>query len=330
MRKVGKFILITILIALPGAEIAARIIGWGPLRNDDFHVDATPSPWIRGNDGLGFELVPGSFDIVLNQTLRFHATHLPDGTRDVQGNNQSGREIVFMGCSYTYGYGVDDEKTFVSLLQKEHPDWRFRNLAVPGYGTAQALKQLENLIKKKELPEVLVLVHSVAHEERDVFAPSWRKALKIGFTRSNKNVQKYMQGGRFPYYDLNIKKMNTVGWDEAYSNWVGRETFAIVNALQSLSETDTPGKDQAKGSKALVQSLADLCNEHGIQLVVFDLDASTLAKSDLPSSVTFEELNFNFSNRDLINYPVDRHPNEKGHDQLFRQMETVLSPLLHE
>lgn len=330
MRKVGKYLLILFLTLPPAAEIAARIIGWTPLRNDDFYVDSTPTPWIRGSGELGFKLVPGSFDIVLNHSLRFHTTHLSDGSRAVGATSETGPSIIFTGCSYTYGYGVNDEETFVAQLQKHYPSWHFDNLAVPGYGTAQALHLLEKSIEKKKLPAVWVLMHSSAHEERDVFARSWRKALKIGFLRSNENVNRYMQGGRFPYYDVHAKKLRSVAWNDLYSNWYGRETFAIVNALQSSSESDTPKAEQQAGSRALIRKMEELCAKHGIRFVVFDLDGSALSRADLRESTVFGELNFNFSARELINYPVDRHPNKKGHALLSERINKILSPLLHE
>src|SRR3989338_8740279 len=180
MRKFWKHSLIVLILLFPTAEIAARIIGWKALWNTDYRVSSTPSTWIRGDSTLGFQLSPGSFSITLNKGLTFQTTHLSNGTRWVNASKNAQQAVHFFGCSFTYGYGVNDRETFVYLLQQEFPGWHFQNFAVPGYGTAQSVLSLEETIRSGEIPKVAVLVYSAAHSERDAMAYSWRRALKIG------------------------------------------------------------------------------------------------------------------------------------------------------
>lgn len=314
----------------PAAEIAARIIGWNGLSNSDYQVSSTPDPWIKGDQSLGFQLCPGDYSITLNKALAFRARHLDDGTRWVDASDTAQQTVHFYGCSFTYGYGVDDRETFVYLLQQKFPSWHFRNFAVPGYGTAQAVLRLEEAIRAGETPEIAVLVYSAMHAERDVMAFSWRRALKIGFSRSNERVEHYMQGARFPYWDLKAKRLVEEKWDALYSNWAGRETFAIVNALQSNSEEEIPESQQRSGSLALAEQFVQTCKRYNIQPVVVNLDKAALSASDFQDRPPlFCPVHFDFSKHSLTNYPHDDHPNKKGHRYIFERLESFLAPLFH-
>lgn len=330
MRKFWKHSLIVLVLLFPTAEIAARIIGWKALWNSDYQVSSTPAPWIKGDKTLGFQLCPGDFSITLNKALTFQTKHLADGTRWVNASDTAQQAIHFYGCSFTYGYGVDDEETFVYLLQQEFPSWHFRNFAVPGYGTAQAIRRLEEAIRGGETPAVAVLVYSAVHAERDVMAFTWRRALKIGFSRSNERVEYCMQGAEFPYWDADAKRLVEEKWDALYSNWAGRETFAIVNALQSSSEEEIAESQQRAGSLALVELFVQTCKRYDIRAVVVNLDKAKLSKKDFQElPPLFCPVYFDFSKHTLTNHPHDKHPNKKGHRFIFERIQSFLAPLLN-
>ena len=42
--------------------------------------------------------------------------------------------IVFLGDSFTYGYGVDYEYSFTGIIENKLENYEIYNLAVPGYG----------------------------------------------------------------------------------------------------------------------------------------------------------------------------------------------------
>jgi hypothetical protein len=52
-------------------------------------------------------------------------------------------EIIIIGGSFSFGYGVEYENTFAHLLEK-YLDKKIKNFSVPGYGTLQSLKILNN------------------------------------------------------------------------------------------------------------------------------------------------------------------------------------------
>jgi hypothetical protein len=70
------------------------------------------------------------------------------GCRTVVGQPLIGdKTLAVYGCSCTYGYAINANETFCSLLQGMLPTWRVENHGVPGYGTTHNLLQLQRNIR---------------------------------------------------------------------------------------------------------------------------------------------------------------------------------------
>lgn len=69
--------------------------------------------------------------------------------RVVPINDSASKHVLFFGCSFTYGEGVNDEETFTYRLGKLRADLQIYNYAYSGYGPQQMLAtlQFENLNK---------------------------------------------------------------------------------------------------------------------------------------------------------------------------------------
>ena len=52
-------------------------------------------------------------------------------------------EVLLVGCSFTEGFGVDDEDTFSYLLNARYPHLMFHNFGTGGYGTYQSLLRVK-------------------------------------------------------------------------------------------------------------------------------------------------------------------------------------------
>jgi hypothetical protein len=53
-------------------------------------------------------------------------------------------QVLFFGCSYTWGWGLDDSDTLPSAFQSLRKDAIAWNLAMEGFGPHDALRQMEN------------------------------------------------------------------------------------------------------------------------------------------------------------------------------------------
>ena len=74
-----------------------------------------------------------------------------NGMRYSRPQMETGRpyRALFLGCSYTFGLGLNDDKTYVWRLNELMPEVEFDNGAVGGYGALQSLIRLRRLMKFK-------------------------------------------------------------------------------------------------------------------------------------------------------------------------------------
>jgi hypothetical protein len=129
---------------------------------------------------LGYRLKPGSFDVFLADGTRVRATHLEEHERAAAPATTIQRdrpEIWIFGCSYTYGWSVNDEETFPWLVQQALPGFHVRNLGVPGYNDVQCLLWMRQKIRDGFRPHRLVLAYASFHDERNAGLRRWQKTL---------------------------------------------------------------------------------------------------------------------------------------------------------
>lgn len=316
--KIGLYIL---LMFFPCMEIAIRIVGGKPYHQENYSLAISPSYAYEGDDSLGIQLNPGIFDITLNNKIKFIATHTDKRVRKTKRVDSLPieREVAVMGCSFTYGYGVNDEEHFTSLLQKKHPSYNFTNYGVIGYGTVQSYLQLKKKIAENEQPNEVVLVFSSFHLERNALTPTYKRALKIGFNQSMAEVETFMSGAKFPYYSsVDPMQLKFLSWDSLYTDWLGRTHFASVNYVQTAWDNiQTKKIDLIEISKEIILNFNKLCTENDIRFNLILLDNEE-AMTDF-----FEEVNnhgfpiikvgFDFSDSKWTNLPYDMHPNQDGH-----------------
>ena len=67
------------------------------------------------------------------------------------------KNIFIFGDSFTYGVGIEYEKTFVGLLEKDLSLYNIYNFAVSSYSPSVYLFQLEQSLKKNIIPEKILI-----------------------------------------------------------------------------------------------------------------------------------------------------------------------------
>ncbi|MCW8885640.1 MAG: SGNH/GDSL hydrolase family protein, partial [Motiliproteus sp.] len=58
-------------------------------------------------------------------------------SRDKNGSKNVEKTVAFIGDSFTFGLGVNDDQTFTALLNQKDPTTKYLNLGIPGYSTDQ-------------------------------------------------------------------------------------------------------------------------------------------------------------------------------------------------
>lgn len=313
-------------------EISLWILGYRPYSNRNYKVEANPENAFVGHEKLGIWANPGEYDIVLNDKIKFHTTHLPNGQRWIPNGKTESTigEIAFLGCSFTYGYGVDDDKTFVSNLQGNFPSWSFKNYATPGFGTVQSFLQLKNLVKNEDL-KVVVLCFSSYHFMRNVLSQEYRSNLKIGFRNSANDVDSRMATAKFPFVRDSLLIIEWDSWQELYPSYFLSEYLASANWLQNnVNKFKDRKLDPVQTTAHLLKEMNAICQENNIvfELVFLDDSAETSALKRLLKPIEYLNVGFDFTKKKLTNLPYDSHPNALGHVFIAKKMQAYLKPIL--
>lgn len=326
-----KLVLIWMLVLMCSLEIGLRLTGATTFTNEDYSVESSPKNAFVGDSLYGIKLNLGNFKVTLNDSLVFNTTHLSNNERLVSGaNNNSDTIISVFGCSFTYGYGVENDEHFTSKLQKRLPKYKFHNMGVVGYGTIQSLLQLKalpNLDKTK----AAILTFSDVHFERNTLLQSYRSALKIGFGRSSKETSVQLQSARFPYVKDSSLQVQYVTWDKMYENWWFREYSATINSAQVTYDKYSDNKiDSYLLTSKIIEEMNSFCTSNTIQFGIIYLDDSERVErlkaefSEIPSV----SVHFDFSDTKLTNAPYDNHPNYLGHNKIAKSADSLLNSLL--
>jgi lysophospholipase L1-like esterase len=334
MKRIKRFFKY-LLIVLVSLELAFWILGYRPYTYVPFKVESTPENALSGDSILGFRLNPGSYQITLQDTLTFQAQHTAAGRRNIPGNpveSNKNEQIHFYGCSFTYGYGVNDGETFAALTQEAFPDHKIVNHAVMGYGTIQSyLQVLEN--KEIRANDLVVLCFSSEHFKRNVLSNAYRLHLKIGFENASVNLNQQMKGARFPYWNHCDSTPQFEQWENIYAHWPLREYSPGVNLLQSQVERFQDAQINEVGLTAcLIERMAAKVSDLNGRFLVVCLDTNeTTKKLQEQTNVPFWlNVGFDFNDQHLTNHPFDTHPNASGHRVIADKIIPFLASFVYE
>jgi hypothetical protein len=142
-----------------GLNSLRPVVGWGPVKPGRYHVE-------KIDPKTGATIYGADYTIdshLLRQTL----------------SCEKGSAVVFLGCSYTFGDGLNDDETLPQLFadsvgRKE----RVLNLGFTGYGPQQFLSELQSGTYDSVIgphPKLFVILTSVVHAERCACKVHWAR-----------------------------------------------------------------------------------------------------------------------------------------------------------
>lgn len=160
-------------------ESALRLTGHGPLPPDGAYLNQRfePDTYSRPDSLLGYALNPGHFRITYNDSLRWSATHLADGSRTCGRGESSDSMVMMYGCSNVYGIGLDDSLTIAWRLQQRLPNRGVVNFGIGGGSTVRAMLLLERHLGAGMRPSVVMVSHASHFNGRNTMSRWWRKVL---------------------------------------------------------------------------------------------------------------------------------------------------------
>ena len=233
-------------------------------------------------------------------------------TVDEQGNritpgSYALPKVLFLGCSFTMGHGVEDNEPYVWKLAEKWTRHKFINGAVMAWGTTQASKKLDETLAKFNDVE-LVIYTAIGHHERRNYPDSAWLDLVAAF------------GRKPPFVDLENNELV----------WKGL-----------AGEGNLPSGDAAvlaqKGSQIthlLLRNMRAACEAKGIPFLVIYLPGggeSNDLRPEILAAIDQDHFLDLRGKADLSGDNVngfDGHPNARGHAAVARLLEPFIEKWL--
>ncbi|MFM1874510.1 MAG: hypothetical protein RL266_247 [Bacteroidota bacterium] len=316
--KNGILSVVAIGLVVVFAELIFRLIEFGPFKQADYTFTVEPEMCFTRDNAYGLGLIPGHYSVTVNGGLTFAVNHATDSTRICTSGskNDSLPGLFMMGCSYTYGLGVDDSLTYPFLVQGQLPEFHVVNYAAPGFGTLQAFMILRDKIEQGEIPKVVVLNHADFHGERNLMTKGYCKRQYSGMIAFNLDPKEMNYPRMVDPLDLELEKVNLL---EVYSPLPGAFHSAIVNSVDNaIIEWNRSQIDLKEGINTLVLAIDSICTSHKIEFLITEIEknssTSVMEQFCASKSIPYAYIAPDFDKGNYRCLPFDYHPNAMAHE----------------
>lgn len=167
MKRLFRYIP-PLVFSLVLAEISLRVLGYPLWKRPGTLVSRLE--FTEEDPVIGNRNKSGRYEY-LDGERRFQITIWPDHQRASKPlEAQGGNELLMLGDSFAFGFGLSDSETPAWLLQELLPEKNVINLGTPGYGTLHAMLALEQYLDahpSEEVTEVTYLFN-LFHERRNI------------------------------------------------------------------------------------------------------------------------------------------------------------------
>lgn len=325
---VGASALIVAVVLAFVSEGVLRLVGVKPWNATKKTTRVEPGGRLfEANPTLGYTHIPGAYTVTLADGYSFHVTNLPNTLRVTHPietydstSNQDG--IWIFGCSFTYGWAINDDDTYAWLLQKDFPDYDVVNFGCSGYGTLHSLIQFREALATHKPPRVVVLAYASFHDARNTFLRKRRK-----------NVAPWNSLGPLvqPYASLDhdgklVIKMADVEYREFPLMRHSSLAHFIEMTYNNFEAVRTPSR---RITEAIIGEMLALCKANDIPMVFAFIDGKPYMmdyarKLGLPTV----DMSVDMKVPENTNTPHDGHPSALAHRHYAETLEPVLRAAL--
>ena len=323
MVKKIIYVVITLTIFIVLIELSLKVLGFKSYKVPEYSFISTPKYCFSSSSNYGINLLPGKFEININNGLIHTVTHNNDSNRICSYTQIDSiqNEIFIFGCSYTYGTGINDSETYPFLLQNEFSNTKITNYAVPSYGTTHALLELKKQIDNQHIPNIVIIGFATFHEERNQMNKTYQYKLIQGVEINKINVNQLI----FPYLNLQDNNIGYINVIKKFKAIPLRKHLALANLIENIDLNIQSKKlEKLTYSKELILEIKELCRQHNIKLIIADIDYSEDSKK-IASFCKTQKINYlnispDFNKEGYRNSPYDPHPNKEAHQIYFKKM----------
>jgi hypothetical protein len=183
-------------------EATSRILGFSPWKvkkdREETIVVHEPDPVLGWRNKVGKYLIPAFSKNTSNITFQVW----PGGIRASQHSRpiKKNQSILVFGGSFTQGWAISDNQTFVWKLQERFQEYQFLNYGTGGFGTYQSLLLMERVLQDHSVkPKLVIYGFCGFHEDRNVASWAYLKGLtKMSFERRGHLEERV----KIPYADI--------------------------------------------------------------------------------------------------------------------------------
>jgi hypothetical protein len=215
--------------------------------------------------------------------------------------------VIFTGCSFTFGYGVQDSECYPTILAREHwAEYKIQNHAVCGYGTAHAYLQITRELNREpsRLPSLVLYAVIPNHVQRNYLRPSWVSHITGGRFLRGDPAHRGTARRSVPHFELKDGELVSMG---------------LIGEDFELPDLDSPALWYAEAAltEAFLQQMRQMCLKKQTPFVVLLLpEAHALPECDtLVRNLVSKHslLHLDLSGIDLRTGPDGIHPNATTH-----------------
>lgn len=322
--------------SLAVAEALLRLMGLQPwpegiLNPAQIRVD--PGDTFSQPDAtLGHTLIPGSFVVTLPGGHSFHVTHSEQSTRITNPPRQDSstdllQGVWIFGCSFTYGWGVDDEHTYPWLLQASLPRCEVVNYGTSGYSTVQSFLQFREELMQRAPPVVVILAYASFHDARNSLSRSWRKLRSLYPDLSNR---------QYPYAQIDEEgKLVLATKHVRYNEFPFIRNLVTANLIEELYNRVRTRTDRSNRiSQLVISEFHQLARSHGIRMILAGI-SNDPATSEMLRNVHAEgletaDISVDLSIRSYTNEPYDNHPSPLAHRRYAERLREIVTPSMND
>lgn len=322
-------LLVSAVIALGGAELALRGLGYQPWQVQDVKIAVEPGgKFFAKHPTLGYTHLPGEFKVTLPDDYAFKVTHRADTLRithplETYAVESSKDEIWIFGCSFTHGWTLNDDETYPWLLQQQLPEVEVVNFGVSGYGTLQSMLQFQEALEKRPKPRLVVIAYASFHDQRNTLLRLRSKQM-VPWNKLGPIVQ--------PYAALDSTgNLNYAMAEMTYREFPLMRTSALMNFIETTYDykVEDAFYNSHAVTQAIIKAFQRLAQEHGSEVVVVGLlsdrlTADTLAFSE-PEGIPTADISVDLSIRAHRNWPHDPHPSPAANQQYAQKLAVFLT-----
>ena len=319
------YLIFPVFLSATTAEVVLRVAGYKPwqIENADVAVEPKGNFFTKDSE-LGYKHLPGKFKVTLNGNYSFNATHLNNSlriTHPLNTYNQSSTkpEIWIFGCSFTYGWSLNDSETYAWLLQEKLPQYEIVTFGVNGYGTLHSFIQFKEALKQGNKPKVAVIAYAGFHDRRNTLLRARSKQMAAW----NKLGILFQPDARLDGKSNFTYSMTKLEYDE----WPLMRISALVNFLEVNYNQFEEGLYKSHDvSKTIIEEFNRLAEANDVKLVVAGINAGSakmleeLSQEGIATVDISVDLKIPANN----NLPHDLHPSAIANRQYAAKLDSFL------